>query len=139
MVPSSPYVPCSTGSTTSSLESPRPSDPGDERLASSRRHRPARVGSPTMVTSQCSPADKTACGSSAVASRDISQRPSLEIAIGTMSYLDGSMALITDSADRKETSCSPERPPNMTPTRSLEEGVWNPGSEGLGTESFLTS
>jgi hypothetical protein len=38
------------------------------------------------------------------------------IPIGTGSYLSGSSPRITDAADASETSCSPERPPNNTPT-----------------------
>src|SRR5882672_4354240 len=41
------------------------------------------------------------------------------MAIGTISYLPRSRALITDSAERSETSCSPERPPKITPTLSF--------------------
>src|SRR6266516_4656291 len=37
--------------------------------------------------------------------------------IGTTSYFERSMDLRIDSADRSETSCSPERPPKITPTR----------------------
>src|SRR5262249_8964394 len=111
-------------------------------LESSRHHKPDLVGSPTMVTSRCSAPDITASGNKAVASRETSHRPSLVMAIGTISYFEMSIALITDSADRSETSCSPERPPNITPTRSrvvsLESGVLSPESEGLGTESFFT-
>src|SRR5881409_2172156 len=37
--------------------------------------------------------------------------------IGTTSYLFRSRALRTDSADLNDTSCSPDRPPKITPTR----------------------
>src|ERR1700741_1394669 len=39
--------------------------------------------------------------------------------MGTASYLSGSRPRITDAAEASETSCSPERPPKTTPTRSL--------------------
>jgi len=38
---------------------------------------------------------------------------------GTASYLSGSRPRITEAADARETSCSPERPPKRIPTRSL--------------------
>src|SRR5262249_47929691 len=109
---------------------------GDVLPESSRRHSPDRVGSPTIVISRCSSEDITAWGSRAVASADTSHRPSFVMAIGTMSYLDLSIALMTDSADRSETSCSPERPPNITPTRSFEFGVR--AAVASSAESFFT-
>src|SRR5438477_9209259 len=39
--------------------------------------------------------------------------------IGTTSYFDRSIDVRIDSADRSDTSCSPERPPKITPTRSF--------------------
>src|SRR6266446_8864069 len=63
--------------------------------------------------------DITASGSSAAAFADINQRPSLVMPIGTTSYLALSIALMTDSADRRDTSCSPERPPKITPILSF--------------------
>src|ERR1041385_2945494 len=47
------------------------------------------------------------------------QRPCLSIATGTMSKRSRSRLLITDAADCSETSCSPERPPYKTATRSF--------------------
>src|SRR5215472_16880567 len=38
--------------------------------------------------------------------------------IGTASYLSGSRPRITEAAEARETSCSPERPPKRMPTRS---------------------
>src|SRR6266850_4553640 len=63
--------------------------------------------------------DITASGISDAAFVDINQRPSLVMPIGTTSYLALSIALMTDSADRRDTSCSPERPPKITPTLSF--------------------
>src|SRR5262249_23302266 len=39
--------------------------------------------------------------------------------MGTTSYLSWLIALRTDAADSSETSCSPLRPPNRTPTLSF--------------------
>src|SRR5262249_31049544 len=39
--------------------------------------------------------------------------------MGTASYLSGSSPRITDAAEASETSCSPLRPPNRTPTRRI--------------------
>src|ERR1051326_2353324 len=47
------------------------------------------------------------------------QEPLREIAMGTTSYLLGSRFAITDWAEASETSCSPERPPKTSPTRSF--------------------
>src|SRR4029077_15688836 len=57
--------------------------------------------------------------SSRSASPAVSQRPSLVIPMGTTSYLLLSMALTTDAAESSDTSCSPLRPPNRTPTRNF--------------------
>src|SRR5205823_5113279 len=53
------------------------------------------------------------------ASAEVSQRPSLVMPIGTTSYLLLSIAPRTDAAERRETSCSPLRPPKRMPTRSF--------------------
>src|SRR6266513_3758616 len=47
------------------------------------------------------------------------QRPSRAMPIGTTTWPFCSSAAITDAAEARETSCSPERPPNTTPTRSF--------------------
>src|SRR5882724_2265239 len=49
----------------------------------------------------------------------VSQRPSLVMPIGTTSYFCLSMALRTDAAESRETSCSPLRPPKSIPTLSF--------------------
>src|SRR5205809_5228597 len=46
------------------------------------------------------------------------QRPSRPIPMGTTIWPRCSSAAITEAADASETSCSPERPPKITPTRS---------------------
>src|SRR6201988_2725296 len=53
------------------------------------------------------------------ASVEVTQRPSLVMPMGVISYFLGSMALRTDAAESSETSCSPLRPPKRTPTRSF--------------------
>ncbi len=37
--------------------------------------------------------------------------------MGTTSYLAGSSAFSSEAAEMSDTSCSPERPPNKTPSR----------------------
>src|SRR6516162_10742430 len=58
-------------------------------------------------------------GNNAMAVRGLSHLPWCVMPIGTTSYLLESSERKTDSAERSETSCSPERPPNTTPTRIL--------------------
>jgi hypothetical protein len=41
------------------------------------------------------------------------------MAIGTTSYFWRSIASITEAAERIDTSCSPDRPPKITPMRSF--------------------
>src|SRR5882672_6788010 len=52
----------------------------------------------------------------------VTQSPSLVIPMGTTSYLVWSIALRTEAAESREISCSPERPPKRTPTRSFFTG-----------------
>src|ERR1700722_5871252 len=54
-----------------------------------------------------------------VASVEVSHWPCLVMAMGITSYLARSMALRMDAAERRETSCSPERPPKRMPTRNF--------------------
>ena len=49
----------------------------------------------------------------------MSQRPSLAMPMGTSSKRLLSIAAITEAAPARDTSCSPERPPKTTPTRSF--------------------
>ena len=55
-----------------------------------------------------------------------SQRPSRVMPIGTISNRSGSIARMMVCAERSETSCSPERPPKTTPTRSFRAMLWLP-------------
>ena len=47
------------------------------------------------------------------------QRPSFSMRIGIGSYLSRSMCLKIDAAEVTDTSCSPDRPPKMIPTRNF--------------------
>lgn len=53
------------------------------------------------------------------ASVEVIQAPCLVMPMGTTSYFVRSMALRMEAAERRETSCSPERPPKRIPTRSF--------------------
>src|SRR6476646_3683846 len=106
MVPSSPQVPCMTGKTTS-MRWPLP--------LPSRRTSAASVGSAVMVTRW---PERRTSGSIFCAPVPISQWPSLVMPMGTASYLSGSRPRITEAAEARETSCSPERPPKRTPMRN---------------------
>ena len=116
-VPSSPYVPCRTGNTTSRR-------PTFDLLSSSISS--LRDGSPTIATSSvelpscCFDNSRWAlAGNNSAAAAGASQFPSFVIAMGMTSYFDLSIASMTERAERIETSCSPERPPKITPMRSF--------------------
>ena len=134
IVPSSPKVPCSTGNTTSRPAVLAPvaevcrDSPG---LCSSSSANAAEM---LLTAAACALrveiflpatfADAINCGSvlpasSASASPPPSHWPLFAMPMGTTSYFLRSIDLRIDSADRSETSCSPERPPNNTPTRSF--------------------
>src|SRR6266566_1314198 len=139
MVPSSPKVPCRTGKIMSTLMAR--SDARRVRGGSvwkGAREPPDFLGSGGTTTA--SPAASTAAAgvvsgsparrwrascsgvlpfSNFSASAEVSQRPSLVMPIGTTSYLLLSIAPRTDAAERRETSCSPLRPPKRMPTRSF--------------------
>ena len=71
----------------------------------------------SAVNATCWP-ERSTSGSIFCADPPASQRPALVIPIGTASYRSGSSARITEAAEASDTSCSPERPPKITPTRS---------------------
>ena len=104
-VPSSPYVPCNTGKITSSEPSSCVIDDGVVATATvgassssfSRRGSPV---APASIFSDCA-----------------RQRPCLSMPINTGSKRVRSSAASTLRADRMETSCSAERPPNRITTR----------------------
>src|ERR1700733_11812167 len=54
-----------------------------------------------------------------VASLEVIHWPCLVIPMGITSYFVRSMALRMLAAERRETSCSPERPPKRMPTRNF--------------------
>src|ERR1700679_35853 len=53
------------------------------------------------------------------ASAEVIHWPCLVMPMGTTSYLVLSMAVRMEAAERRETSCSPERPPKRMPTRNF--------------------
>src|SRR5581483_4841851 len=114
IVPSSPYVPCRTGKTTSMGLSPsaRARSPGrSARNATS----PRWLGS---VRIAAAPGVSTLPSVSAFIGSPVrSQAPSRVMPRGTTSYFSGSSAAMIDFAEASDTSCSPERPPKITPTR----------------------
>src|SRR5678816_3399902 len=102
MVPSSPYVPCRTGNTTSNPPAVRTSAEIAAGFPSASSFWMVSFGARAFIGFP-----------------EESHRPSWVIPIGTTSYFCGSRACRTDSADRSDTSCSPERPPNRTAIRIL--------------------
>src|ERR1700736_1675633 len=73
----------------------------------------------------------------------MNHRPSLPIPMGTGSYFSGSSARITDAAEASDTSCSPDRPPKITPMRSLffpliETPLRTISIRGLPSQDFLS-
>src|SRR5882724_8985920 len=126
IVPSSPRGPWSMTITASSSWR-RPVGRLSEISARASEALPAaveaRAASPRL-TSDSAPPSASACREAAsvsarMGSPPTSQRPSRVIPIGTTSNRAPSMAAITEAALASDTSCSPERPPNTTPTRSL--------------------
>src|SRR5260370_32511253 len=53
------------------------------------------------------------------ASVEVSHWPCLVMPMGTTLYFVRSMALRMEAAERRETSCSPERPPKRMPMRNF--------------------
>src|SRR5690606_30103671 len=78
--------------------------------------KPARVGSATKVTGVPSPRARPSVGSPWAGSNR-NHRPALLMPTGMTSYRVRSMAFMMERADRRETSCSPDLPPNKTATR----------------------
>src|SRR5690349_12935721 len=85
--------------------------------------RPLCEGSPSSATSPVVAEEAssgcTFAGSSCAEFAGGSHFPSFVIAIGTTSNFFRSMLSMIARAERMETSCSPERPPKITPTRSF--------------------
>src|SRR5450759_4235321 len=106
MVPSSPNGPCKTGKMTSNGGKAAPVAPG----TSSR---------PELSGITCSAAPSPPRSSRASGSPFSSQRPLWVMPRGATSYLSRSSAAMIERAEASDTWCSPERPPKITPTRSL--------------------
>ena len=139
MVPSSPKVPCSTGKITSTLMARSLARRVSVRIGLKgtsaalpvhrlRRHdhrfSPGQHSRGLSWFPDRRRADWRGSRISLPCSRfsaspAVSQRPSFVMPMGTTSYLSLSIALRTDAAESRETSCSPLRPPNRIPTRSL--------------------
>src|SRR6266576_1890973 len=97
-----------TGKTTS-MRWPPPLPPRSSGISA------ASVGSAVIITRW--PLFNTS-GSIFCAALPTSQWPSLVMPMGTASYLSGSRPRMTEAAEARETSCSPERPPKRIPMRS---------------------
>src|SRR5205085_6924076 len=127
MVPSSPYGPCSMMTTTSR---PARSSAGIPPAGSTRTSaleasavsalsaRSARAFLTAPVASPLGRPTRACVASARRGSPPTTQRPSRPIPMGTTTWPRCSSAEITEAADARETSCSPERPPKITPTRS---------------------
>src|SRR5262245_10773573 len=87
---------------------------GASRVAarSARAFLTAPVASPDVDPVRASPA------SARRGSPPTTQRPSRAMPMGTTVWPPRSSAAITEVAEASDTSCSPERPPKTTPTRS---------------------
>jgi hypothetical protein len=83
------------------------------------------LGSAVIIT-RCPPFRTS--GSNFCAPAPTSQWPSLVMPMGTASYLSGSRPRITEAAEARETSCSPERPPKRMPTRNRFFSEFTPAS-----------
>src|SRR5881296_2538238 len=127
IVPSSPYGPWSMTTTTSrpARNSAGMPPAGSTRTsaveASAVSALSARSASAFLTAPVASPLGRPtrACVASAPrGSPPTTQRPSRPIPMGTTIWPRCSSAAITEAADASETSCSPERPPKITPTRS---------------------
>src|SRR5271168_2148236 len=119
MVPSSPKVPWRTGKMTSSDWA---REPFCCARASWRSATPALARSATdlvVVRFFWIGAGFVLPASRCWASAEVSHWPCLVIPMGITSYFVWSMDLRMEAAERRETSCSPERPPKRMPTRSF--------------------
>src|SRR5262244_1421263 len=126
MVPSSPRGPCSMISTTSS----RWRSPGGRLSEDSMRCSAAvpaasvaRPASACFTEASAPPSPRAWRAASSASARmgspPTSQRPSRVMPMGTGLKRSRSMAERTEAALARETSCSPDSPPKITPTRSF--------------------
>src|SRR5688500_15250381 len=63
----------------------------------------------------------SSCGAETPMSRKVRHCPSCVMPTGTMAYFEASRAPMTLSAERSDTSCSPDLPPKRTAIRSFPE------------------
>ena len=111
--PSSPCVPCTIGKKTSTPKRPDSSD-GSRRWSAALGASTVRASAPSPTRSPpAAPGPRSAFDSISC------QPPSRPMPISTGSKRWGSSAFRMPRADITLTSCSPERPPKITPTRSL--------------------
>jgi hypothetical protein len=72
------------------------------------------------VASSPGSAMRASAASARSGSPPTTQRPSRVMPMGTTRWPPRSRAAMTEAAEARDTSCSPERPPKMTPTRRPE-------------------
>ena len=98
-----------------------------------RVRRPLTVGSPGMRVNPSGSGDSPLANASK-GFPSANQRPAGVMPIGMISNLSGLRAAMTERALDRLTSCSPERPPKRTATRSLDAAIgfllWR-GDKGL--------
>src|SRR5260221_13542740 len=118
MVPSSPYGPCSTGSTTSASPSTCGICPG-ALAVTALRSAPGPTGVPGSATASTDGSRPAVIVSLAGSSAASTQRPSRVMPTGMTSYLSRSIAASMLPPPRQDTACSGPLPPKMTATRIL--------------------
>jgi hypothetical protein len=73
----------------------------------------------TSEANRAGSSDWLLAGNMLAASGGDSHFPPRDMAIGRTSYFLRSIDSITEAAERTDTSCSPDLPPKITPTRSF--------------------
>src|SRR5687767_11192244 len=86
---------------------------------------PSKAMSPVVAVAEELSSGCTAAGRSRAESAGGSHFPSFVIAIGTTSNFFRSILSMIARAERMEISCSPDRPPKITPTRSFLGTSWS--------------
>src|SRR5437588_6146 len=107
IAPSSPSLPCNTGTTTSSLICSYPSSVMDKSPCTLRSG-DSTAGRQLPLFSQCSPGPSQSFHS-----------PSSVIPTQNGSYFSVSRCFANSCADLMETGCSSEQPPNRMPSFNL--------------------
>ena len=124
IVPSSPKVPCSSGSTTSTSPSSGGTAVGPLNTSPPPLGPAAGVtDTPGVATASTDGEDPDDSASRAGSAEVSTHRPSRAIPIGTTSYRSGSMPPRISPALAHDTACSLLRPPNTTATRILRAGA----------------